>query len=65
MQGLWVIRSSPSSSLLPGSLWPELVALDKALSRGKIELTAFLCKTELFELELFNKTEELEIEMFV
>ena len=40
--------------LLPGPLWPGMVVPDKALSVGKIELTAYLCLTELFELELFD-----------
>ena len=32
------IKSTPSLSLLPGSLKPEVVAPDRALSMGPIEL---------------------------
>ena len=32
MLGLWGMWSIPSLSLLPGSLWPGMVAPDKALS---------------------------------
>ena len=31
---LWGMRSIPSLPLLPGSLWPGVVAPDKALSMG-------------------------------
>ena len=34
MLELWGMRSSPSLPLLPGPLWPELVAPDRALSMG-------------------------------
>ena len=44
-------------SLLPSLLWLGMVVLDRALSMGWRELTAYLCLTELFELELFDKTE--------
>ena len=46
---LWGMRSAPSLPSLPGPLWPRMVAHDGALSMGQIELTAYLCKTELFE----------------
>ena len=46
---------------LPGSLWPGLVAPDRVLSMGQIELfdiqtvqTNDLCLIELFEVELFD-----------
>ena len=54
MLELWGIRSIPSLPLLPGPLWPGTVIPDRALSMGLIELTAYLCQTELFELKLFN-----------
>ena len=37
------MRSTPSLTSLPGPLWPGVVAPDRALSRGWIELTAYLC----------------------
>ena len=53
MLELWQMRSTPSLPSLPGPLWPGVVAPDRALSMGLIELTAFLCSTELFEIEMF------------
>ena len=35
---LWVMRSSPSLPLLPGLLWHGVVAFDRVLSLGQIEL---------------------------
>ena len=32
--GLWGMRSNPSLPLLPGSLWPDVIAPDMALSMG-------------------------------
>ena len=43
MLGLWGMWSTPSSPLLPGPLWPGVVAPDRTLSMGKIELTGYLC----------------------
>ena len=40
---LWGMRSTPSLPSLPGPLWPGVVAPDRALSMGWIELTAYLC----------------------
>ena len=57
MLKLWGMWSTPSLPLLPGPHWPEMVASDRALLMGWIELTAYLYLTELFELELFDKTE--------
>ena len=37
MLGLWGIQSTPSLPLLPGPLWPGVVAPDRALSIGQIE----------------------------
>ena len=34
MLGLWRIRSSPSFPLLPGPLWPGMVAPERAISMG-------------------------------
>ena len=35
---LWGIQSTPLLPLLPGPLWPGVVAPDKVLSMGQIEL---------------------------
>ena len=40
MLGLWGMQSTPSLPLLPGSLWLSVVAPDRALSMGQIELRA-------------------------
>ena len=39
---LWGMRSTPSLLLLPGPLWPGVVAPDRALSMGQIELNCVL-----------------------
>ena len=54
MLELWGMRNTPSLQLLSDPLWPEMVAPDRALSMCQIELTAYLCQTELFQLELFD-----------
>ena len=38
MLEIWEMRSTPSLPLLPGLLWPGVVAPDMALSMGQIEL---------------------------
>ena len=43
MLKLWGLWSAPLLPLLPGPLWPGVVAPDRALSMGLIELTAYLC----------------------
>ena len=43
MLGLWEMPCTPSLPLLPGQLKPEMVAPDRALFMGWIELTAYLC----------------------
>ena len=43
MLELWGMRSTPSLPSLPGPLWPGVVAPDRALSMGWIQLTAYLC----------------------
>ena len=42
MQELWRIRSIPLLTLLPGPLWPGVVALESVLSVGHIELNTVL-----------------------
>ena len=39
MLELWGMSSTPSLPLLSGSLWPEVVAPDRVLFTGQIELT--------------------------
>ena len=36
------MRSTPSLSSLPGSLWPGMVAVDKVLPMGQIELNCVI-----------------------
>ena len=43
MLGPGGMQSTPLLPLLPGLLWPGIVAPDRALSMGWIELTAYLC----------------------
>ena len=42
MLELWGMRSTPSLSLLPGPLWPGVIAPDRALSMSQIELNCVL-----------------------
>ena len=42
MQELWETQSSPSLPLLPGLLCPGVVAPDRVLSMGQIELNCVL-----------------------
>ena len=51
---LWGIRSTPSLPLLLGPLLPAMVAPDRTRTMDWIELTAYLCKSELLELELLT-----------
>ena len=39
MLELWGMWSTPSLPLLPGSLWPGVVAPDRVLFMGQIELS--------------------------
>ena len=55
----WLYNSTPSLPLLPGPLWLGVVAPDRALSVGWVELAAYFCWNELFEW-----AEWLKIEMF-
>ena len=38
MQEFWGLRSTPSLPSLPGPLWPGVIAPDRVLSMGQIEL---------------------------
>ena len=42
MLELWGMRSTPSLPLLPGTLWPEMVAHYRALSKCEIELHTYV-----------------------
>ena len=44
MQELWGIRSTPSLPLFPGSLWPGVVAPDRVLFMGQIDLNCICAK---------------------
>ena len=53
--------SNPSLPLLPGPIWPGVVALNRVLRMVQIELleiqtvqTSDLCKSELLKIELFD-----------
>ena len=55
MMELWGMQSTPSLLSLLGPLSLGVVAPDRALSIGKIELNWVLMLTELFETELIDK----------
>ena len=60
MLELWEMLSTPSLLLLPGPFWPGVEALDMVLLlQAKKNQTVYLCKTELFEIELFSHLTEL------
>ena len=42
MLELWEMQSSPSLQLLPGPLWPRVVAPDRVLSMGQNKLNCAL-----------------------
>ena len=42
MPEIWGMRSTPSLPSLPGPLWPGVVAPDRVLAMGKIELNCVL-----------------------
>ena len=42
MLELWVIQTTPSLPSLPGPLWPGVVAPDRVLSMGQLELNCVL-----------------------
>ena len=43
MQEIRGMRSTPSLPWFPGPLWLEMLALDRVLSMGPIELPAYVC----------------------
>ena len=42
MLELWGMKGTPLLPLLPGSLWPGVVAHDRVLPKGQIELNCIL-----------------------
>ncbi len=42
MLDIWGMQSTPSLPLLPDPLWPGMVAPDRTLSMGQIELNGIL-----------------------
>ena len=42
MQDLWGMQNTPSLPSLPGPLWPTVVASDRVLFMGQIELNCEL-----------------------
>ena len=51
------MQCTPSLPSLPGPLWPGVVATDKVLSMGQIELNCVFMQrnyTELFEITLLT-----------
>ena len=42
MLELWRMQNTPLLPLFPGPLWPRVVALDRVLSMGQIELNYVL-----------------------
>ena len=69
----WGMRSTPSLSSLPGPLWPRVVAPDRFLSRGQIELNCVLMPNwivwnrTVFDIETayLCSTELFEIKLFL
>ena len=53
MLELWGMRRTPSLPLLPALLWPGMVAPDRALSIGYIELIAYIAKLNFFKWNCF------------
>ena len=49
---LWIMQSTPSLPYLPGPLWPGVVAPERALSMGQIELNCVL----LLNWTVWNRT---------
>ena len=47
------MQSTPSLSSLPSPLWSRVIAPDRVLSMGQIELNVYFYETELLEIELF------------
>ena len=42
MLGIWGMRNTPSLPSFPDPLWPRVVASDRVLSMGQIELNSVL-----------------------
>ena len=49
MSKLWGMQSTPSVPSLPGPLWPGMVAPDRVLSMGQIELNCTYAKLNCFK----------------
>ena len=49
MLELWGMQSTPLFPFLPGPPWPGVVAPNRAISMDQIELTVYICYTELFD----------------
>ena len=71
MLELWGMWSKPSLPLLPGPLWPGMVAPDRAISMGQIELNCILMlnwivwNTTVFYIRtVLRYTELFKIELF-
>ena len=66
MQRLHGMRNTPLWPSLLGPLWPGMVAPDWIISMGQMELVwylnwgqkYYLCKSEFFEIELFDHLTE-------
>ena len=58
MLELWGMRSTSTVPLLPGPLYPRVVAPNRVLSMGQIEMfdiqAVYLGWTDLFEVALFD-----------
>ena len=53
MMEFWGMRNTSSLTSDPDPLWPGVVASDRVLSMGQVELNSVLSETELFKIELF------------
>ena len=60
------MRSTPSLPSLPGSLWPKLVAPDRVVSMGYIELNRGFLSLLFYALKLCNYANKqlFRIELF-
>ena len=52
MLEIWGMRNAPSLPSLPGPLGPGVVASDRVVSMGQIEVNCILDQIELLEIEL-------------
>ena len=53
MLEVWGMQSTPSLPLLPGSLWPGVVASDRVLSMGQIKLNCVLMLNLIWNITFF------------